>query len=358
MKLKTILELFGCLTIILTVIPIVAADFWWVRVFDFPHIQITILSLISILTFLIKFSFTRKRDVAFIVVLVACFVFQLSKIIPYTSIAPFEAHNSTEGSDAPKFSIYLSNVLQSNKKKDKLVAAINKRDPDVLFLMETNQAWMEGIVEATQNRYPHRVEHPLPNNYGMLLYSKFPLVDAEIKRLVADSIPSIFTLMVLPSGDTVQLYCIHPTPPMPQHNPRSTDRDAQLMMTALQVYESKHPVVVMGDFNDVTWSQSTRTFKEAGQLLDPRRGRGLYNSFHTGYFFMRWPLDHFFISEHFRVANLKREPSIDSDHFPISIDLTLEPDKAAEQRADPPTESQLQYARKQIRKEERKNDKK
>jgi len=59
-------------------------------------------------------------------------------------------------------------------------------------------------------------------------------------------------------------------------------------------------------------------------LLDPRIGRGLYSSFHAHYPLVRFPLDHVFHSNHFRLAELKRLPNIGSDHFPIFISLMYE----------------------------------
>ncbi|MCY7376985.1 MAG: hypothetical protein LH472_13585 [Pyrinomonadaceae bacterium] len=39
---------------------------------------------------------------------------------------------------------------------------------------------------------------------------------------------------------------------------------------------------------------------------------------------IRFPLDHVFHSNHFRLADLERLPNIGSDHFPIYIALTFE----------------------------------
>ncbi len=59
-------------------------------------------------------------------------------------------------------------------------------------------------------------------------------------------------------------------------------------------------------------------------MLDPRIGRGLYNSFHAEYPFLRFPLDHVFHSNHFGLVELKRLPYIGSDHFPLLVVLNIE----------------------------------
>ena len=65
-------------------------------------------------------------------------------------------------------------------------------------------------------------------------------------------------------------------------------------------------------------------------MLDPRIGRSFYNSFHAQLPFLRFPLDHFFHSNHFRSIEFKCLPHFGSDHFPVFIALNHEPDADAE----------------------------
>ena len=62
----------------------------------------------------------------------------------------------------------------------------------------------------------------------------------------------------------------------------------------------------------------------------PRVGRGMFNTFHAGYWFIRWPLDHVFHSDHFCLVDLRRLRRFGSDHFAILTELALVPGNEAE----------------------------
>ena len=357
MQLKTFLQIFGALAVLLTLLPFIAIDYWWIRIFDFPHFQLTLLTFAALVTYFIRFDIKQSSDYVFVGVILSCFIFQASKIYPYTRLADVEVLESSTSATST-LSIFAANVLQKNERPEKLISAITSYHADILLCTETNQRWLNQIAPVVEKKYPFKVEYPLDNTYGMLLYSKFPLINPQVKFMVEDSIPSIHSLFTTPTGDTIALFAIHPTPPMPQHNPSSSDRDAEMMKIAFLSMQSKFPVVVIGDFNDVAWSESTRNFQKISGLLDPRKGRGFYNTFNAKSFIMRWPLDHVFMSEHFRVIELKRAEDIDSDHFPIFAKLSLEPDVAHAQKAAPPSKEQIETAREQIQAEEEADSKK
>ncbi len=82
--------------------------------------------------------------------------------------------------------------------------------------------------------------------------------------------------------------------------------------------------MVAGDFNDVAWSKTSRLFEVKGELNNVRYGRGLFNSFDATSLVWRWPLDHVYVSEEFRVLELERLGRFGSDHFPIFVRLALQ----------------------------------
>ncbi|MCM4157373.1 endonuclease/exonuclease/phosphatase family protein [Gramella sp. AN32] len=356
MKLKPFLQGFGIFAVVLTLIPLIAADYWWIRIFDFPHIELTLLTLTALFAYFLRFKIDEWNEYAFVTVLSACFIYQFAVIMPYTPVVPKEvgAPTAQVNKDAG-FKIVTSNVLQKNEISDSLISQMKSLKPDIAIFTETNQRWSDKIKAGIGEEYPYKVEVPLPNTYGMLLYSKFELINPQTKFMVDDSIPSIHTEVRLKSGDKFKLFAIHPTPPMPQHNPSSSDRDAEMMKTALLARNEKLPVLVIGDFNDVPWSQTVGLFKNVGELLDIRIGRSFSNTFNAGSFIMRWPLDHIFVSEEFRVKKMEIGPDIHSDHFHFYAELFLQPEVAEEQKPDKATPEQLKKAKEQIEEEEDEN---
>ncbi|MFD0932640.1 endonuclease/exonuclease/phosphatase family protein [Psychroflexus salinarum] len=101
------------------------------------------------------------------------------------------------------------------------------------------------------------------------------------------------------------------------------ENELELLIIGNLVAENSLPSIVAGDFNDVSWSQTSKVFGESGNLKNIRIGRGLYNSFNATSFFMRWPLDHYFVTEEFALMRLERLSKFGSDHFPLYAKFAL-----------------------------------
>ena len=301
-----------------TLIPFLRSDAGFIRTFDFPRLQVAV-AIVPVLALLLVF--TRDRTgLVLLVALLACLAYQAYRILPFTPLHAPQAVAATSATcriDAG-VSILVANVLQDNTDHASLLRLVERHDPDLLLVLETNARWRDALAPL-QARYPHRVEQPQPNTYGLLFYAKLPLENPQVRFLLQDDVPSIRTGVVLPSGERFTFYGVHPRPPHPGHS--SAPRDAELVMVAREVRTLNGPAVVAGDLNDVAWSRTTTLFQKISGLLDPRIGRGLYPTFNAKWPLLRWPLDHIFFSDDFLLGRLERLPYIGSDHFPILISL-------------------------------------
>lgn len=316
--------LFYTLTFILvifTFIPFIKSPKWFIRVFDYPRFQMFGLILLSIVISILTVDLSKEWNILSLALLSIALIYLGWIVFPYTFFSKKMVEYDISNNPSHKIKLLTINVYQDNKLYSKTIELIHKSDPDIIFLLETNHAWM-GALQEIKKKYPYFIEVPKENTYGLLFYSKFPIENEEINYLIDREIPSII-VDVNANGKTVRLYGIHPTPPVPQENPESTDRDAEILIMGRKAKEYEGPSIVFGDLNDVAWSHTTRLFLRISGMLDPRIGRGMYSTFHAKYALLRWPLDHFFVSSHFRLLDLRVERGVGSDHFPISISLSI-----------------------------------
>jgi len=309
------------LAVLSVCIPLIRLDSWIFRIFDYPRLQKLVLLVFCMIAFLFIHHPLRQYSNILFIAMTFSVVYLAFLIWPYTVFGQKMIKKDQLHTNENALNILVSNVYQENREYHELVALIQSTQPDIVFLLETDQKWMDGIQVATKE-YPFKIEVPLNNTYGLLFYSKLPLINKEVNYLIDLEIPSIIADVEY-NNDIIRLYGIHPTPPVPQENPESTERDAEILMVGKMAKAYNKPCIVFGDLNDVAWSRTTKLFLKSSSLLDARRGRGMFNTFHAKYWFLRWPLDHFFVSSHFRLVDMKVEKHISSDHFPISISLVL-----------------------------------
>lgn len=316
--------------VLATLIPLWRNPHWVVRGMDFPRLQLAAIALFLILVQAIFLDFAQLQAWTLISITFVCLAWQLWWIMPYTVLWLAEVKTTKNPSPERKLSILTANVLTSNRNADALLELVDQYEPDILVTLESDQ-WWQRHLDTLQPDMPYCMKCPLDNLYGMHVYSRLPLEDTEISYLVEDDVPSMHAQIKLRSGDPVRVHFLHPAPPGPQGHPESAERDAELVIVAKSVAESDQPVVVAGDLNDVAWSATTRLFRKLSRLLDPRVGRGMFNTFHAEYPFLRWPLDHLFHSHHFTVTSIKRLPHIGSDHFPLFTELSYNPARGEDQ---------------------------
>jgi endonuclease/exonuclease/phosphatase (EEP) superfamily protein YafD len=298
---------------------------------DFPRLQIMVFSSALLITIILFLDERLPLTLVLIAITALCLIWQLWWILPYTPLWPKEVKSSKESKPEWGLSIITSNVLTPNRNTEALIKLVKKHQPDILVTLESDQWWQEQL-QVLESDMPFTVKCPLDNLYGMHLYSKLPLHDQEISFLVEKDVPSIHVSIELRNGDRVRAHFVHPAPPSPTENTESAERDAELIIIARSVDKSDQPVIVTGDLNDVAWSSTTRLFRKISGLLDPRIGRGMFNTFHAKYPFLRWPLDHLFHSEHFTLRAISRLPSIGSDHFPLLTSLSFTPTRGTGQK--------------------------
>ena len=319
----------GAVIVLLTTVTALSAlrrARWWLRIWDYPRLHVAL----GLLTACALFAALRwpieGPAIGLLVAGLAAFGWQAWRIHPYT---PFVRAQTRRRRDRGSVTLRLmvANVLMSNRRAQALLDLVREADPDVVLMAETDDWWDERLAPLLES-HPHALRQPQPNTYGMHFFSRLPLQSPEVRFLVERDVPSVYAELELRTGAQVALWGLHPRPPLPGDD--TEERDAELILVAREAASRRGPRIVMGDLNDVAWSDTTRLFQKLSRLLDPRVGRGFYATYPAQLPFLRWPLDHLFHSSDFRLVRLATLRRFGSDHLPILIELAHAPDASQE----------------------------
>ena len=336
----SILWLLTVILVLGTILPLSKVPFGAIRGLDFPRQQYFLIAVGLIVA--VAFWHPGWLGGAGLVLLVVLALAQLGYILKFTPLWRCQTVKATEQQRADtdnQVSLIAANVKQSNRQYDKLIDLVRERGPDIVMAIETDPDWIAALQDGLGEQFANWVTVPQDTGYGMCVMSRLELEETEVRELVTSGVPSVRTSVTLRGGRKIRLYVVHPEPPVVSHDTKG--RDSEIAIAGLEACRDSLPAIVAGDLNDVAWSTTTRRFQRLSGLLDPRVGRGFFNTFSATMPWMRWPLDHLFHDPLFRLVEMGRLDKIGSDHFPMGFLLALAQSEAQESspgEADPSEE--------------------
>lgn len=237
----------------------------------------------------------------------------------YLSESPSTASGEISENSAHK--ILLSNVNSTNSEHQRLIDLIQQESPDVLVLLEINDAWLNSL-QAIKITYPFEKAIARNDNFGIAVFSKLPLDNAEVRYWGNTGLPSLI-LNYQWQGEGITLLATHPLPPITKD--MMQQRDTQLLQAAATAAQQSGPVIMLGDFNITPWSSAFNQSIELSGLSNCRNGFGILPTWPAQ---LKWPalmipIDHCLASDAITVSELRTGDDIGSDHLPLIIELQL-----------------------------------
>ncbi|MEE2859659.1 MAG: endonuclease/exonuclease/phosphatase family protein [Paracoccus sp. (in: a-proteobacteria)] len=324
-----LLVLLG-VAVVVSLLPLLETNIWWIRFLDFPRLQFMIVLVVLLLLFLAVRGRSGWTGWTAIVATAVALGYHIQKLYPFTDLAEQSVLTDASCAQGQSLRIMSANVKRRNESADVFLDQVATADPDVLLVLETD-AWWDDRLSVLADTYPYRVQS-IPEDhafYGMHLLSKLELISPDFRFLFDGYTPTVFTQLRLPGGDDVDLIGMHPRPPHPWSQP-TTMRDAHLLSAALEARASDTATILAGDFNAVPWERVTRRAIRIGGLVDPRIGRGLFPTYDTKSVVMSWPLDHILFQPQFSLQSFETLPEFGSDHRAVVATLCHQPAGAAQ----------------------------
>lgn len=215
--------------------------------------------------------------------------------------------------------------FQHNNSYELFEQVISSRDPDLIALVEVDQAWIAGISNSVKI-YPYR--KVVMKGAGMAIFSKYPLLDTKIEYFGASHHPRISSTLRL--GDrSIYLMIVHPTTPVSERSYQERDRELALVADELKAVRGAH--LLIGDFNCGPWAFAFQQLLRSG-MRDSEQGFGYQPSWpaRTGRIVDNMPvpplipIDHVLVSEDVCVFQRQAGPSINSDHLPVFVRMKFD----------------------------------
>ena len=178
------LIVLGALLVLLTLLPLWETDRWWVRLWDYPRLQMA--ALLLLFTVLLAWVGPRRGRLFWAGggTMLAALVWQATHFIAYFPPWPKQVASVENCPPGRSIELLNANVLLDNHRYADLIALVERTDPDVVLLLEPGLDW-ERAIQPLHARYPYRIGEPVPNSYGMILLSRLPMEAQVLHRLQA-----------------------------------------------------------------------------------------------------------------------------------------------------------------------------
>ena len=216
--------------------------------------------------------------------------------------------------------VLLLNVNTQDGDPGRVLAVLADADPDLVVLEEISAEWVEALAGITNAR-PHVCIEPRGDNFGIGLFSRWPLDSAEVEYAGGAEVPTIVARVRTPSGP-VTVIATHPLPP--SGAAYSHLRNEQLAKLP-DLVPAAGPVLLVGDLNATPWNRHFRLLLRRTGLRDSARGRGVQPTWPAGNPLLAIPLDHCLHSPDIAILQRRIGADVGSDHLPVILDVALPP---------------------------------
>lgn len=257
----------------------------------------------------------NKRNTAGIILSLCLIIINFADIMPYwirTPDIPFE--NTMK--------IGLFNVLTSNWHYDKVIQEVENNKPDILIMQEVNDIWVKELNKIKKD-YPFSIKYPLNlGNFGIALYSKYPIINFSIEDWTDYKIP-VINVKIQKDDNIFIIYAIHTLPPL--RKDYFIKRNEMFEKINYIAKKENKNLIIAGDLNSTAFSPVYKKYIKSMPLKDAQTEAGnihygSWNTFHPAC--LRVTVEHILTSKDIRIKSYKNGNNVGSDHFPIFTELT------------------------------------
>ncbi len=209
------------------------------------------------------------------------------------------------------------NILSQNSEYEKVRKFIKKENPEIITIQEMSPKW-EQELNQLKIEYPYFLIESRNDNFGIAIYSKYPLEDAEILHLNKENIPYPFGTVKI-NDQSISILGIHTMPPIGSEYFELRNRQLKSVNEFIKQQEGE--LILLGDLNCTSFSSNLNILLEGTRLRDSRLGKGIQGSWSARMKLFYLTLDHAFVTDKIQVLDRRIGEDLGSDHYPVILNV-------------------------------------
>ncbi|MEP3481270.1 MAG: endonuclease/exonuclease/phosphatase family protein [Fuerstiella sp.] len=297
------------------ILPVILPSWWLADLLANLRVQLVIAAAPVLL------GLCTRRSWKIALCLIALSVYHSSWLVSPSSLS---LPDTTAGQT---ITVMAANVWTGNQKYEVIERQIQESKCDVVMISELSFGLANFLRKGFTKDFPYHVEFPADRgNFGIGMYSRFPLENASVQFLTDDSVPTVFADVQVKER-RFHLVGVHTLPPMGKrlfdHRNRHLQRVAD-HVRKLNTDDTDYGIIVLGDLNLTPWSPVFTTFLNDARLNQAVGGSRLQPTWY------RWPLfpfglvlDHVLLSQNLTCVSHEIGESAGSDHRFVTVEVGL-----------------------------------
>lgn len=279
---------------------------WWV--FDiFSHFRVQYFLALTLCAIFLGFGGRRWSALAFLI----CALTNAPLLLPY-----YAGVRPSLSSSPQAIRVLLLNVNTQSGRPLEVLRLVKEARPDLLVLQEVSDGWLRDLQEI-RSLLPHVVAEPREDNFGLVLFSRFPVENGGVIVVGEAGLPSIHATVAGPLGP-LNVLATHPPPPSGAENTRL--RDEQLARIAERVVPNEQ-TILLGDLNTTPWTNAFGCLTTASGLKDSALGFGVQPSWPSFNPLLWIPIDHLLYSDGLEIVSRRMGSGAGSDHYSLFVEF-------------------------------------
>lgn len=223
---------------------------------------------------------------------------------PFTHIRP--KSKGGESISAAHF-----NISRTAGNPSEIIDLIKNCNADLISVQELNNDWAEEMTDCMEENYPFMVAVPDTSFHGLAVFSKFPIHSVDTFQF--NGKPNMIGRIKTKEG-YLHFLSTHTIPAEDEESYNKLVSHLDLVSSMIQ--DIDEPLITLGEYNAVSWSEEIQNFKLVSGLNDSRKGAspGYPNGSIN---ILEVPVDHIFFSKHLDCLEFKTLDTEASRHLGI-----------------------------------------